>query len=255
MRISAPEGTCLETLHNSIMKPFLLSLIFLASMGVDGCREQPRTVAPSAPSLPNSPTKSVPKIVAFGDSLTAGLGLSRSESYPSLLQRRLDAEGFQYEVVNAGISGDTTAGGLRRIDWALEGDVKLVILELGANDILRGQSVEEMKKNLAQIIESIKARGVVVLLAGMEAPTNSGREYRKEVHEAFESLAREQRVVLIPFLLEGVAGVPSLNQGDGIHPNAEGTRLVTDTVYRFLRPLIQGEKPNSAALRPADGRR
>jgi acyl-CoA thioesterase-1 len=157
-----------------------------------------------------------------------------------LLQKRLDAEGFQYEVVKAGISGDTTAGGLRRIDWALEGDVKIVILELGANDILRGQSVGEMKKNLAQIIERIKARGVVVLLAGMEAPTNSGREYGKEVHEAFEALAREQRVVLIPFLLEGVAGVPSLNQGDGIHPNAEGTRLVTDTVYRFLRPLVQG---------------
>jgi len=187
--------------------------------------------------------------------LTAGLGLSQSASYPALLQQRLEAEGFQYEVVNAGVSGDTTAGGLRRIDWALEGDVKVVILELGANDILRGQSVDEMKKNLAQIIERIKARGVVVLLAGMEAPTNSGSEYRKAVHEAFEVLAREQRVVLIPFLLEGVAGVPSLNQADGIHPNAEGTRLVTDTVYRFLRPLVQGDKPNSAALGPADGRR
>ena len=247
MRISIPEGTCLETLHNSIMKPFLLSLIFLASLGFHACREQPRTVAPAAPSAPISPAKSVPKIVAFGDSLTAGLGLSQSASYPALLQQRLEAEGFQYEVVNAGVSGDTTAGGLRRIDWALEGDVKVVILELGANDILRGQSVEEMKKNLAQIIERIKDRGVVVLLAGMEAPTNSGTEYRRAVHEAFELLAREHRVVLIPFFLEGVAGVPSLNQGDGIHPNAEGTRLVTDTVYRFLRPLIQGEKPKSAS--------
>ncbi|HEV8482669.1 MAG TPA: arylesterase [Blastocatellia bacterium] len=235
------------------MKPSLLSLIFLGSLGVAACREQPRAVAPASPSAPTSPSKSVPKIVAFGDSLTAGLGLSRSESYPALLQKRLDAEGFQYEVVNAGISGDTTAGGLRRVDWALEGDVRVVILELGANDILRGQSIEEMKKNLAQIIERIKARGVVVLLAGMEAPTNSGREYGKGVHEAFETLAREQRVVLIPFLLEGVAGIPSLNQGDGIHPNAEGTRLVADTVYRFIRPLIQGEKPNSAALRPPKG--
>ena len=238
MRISAPEGTCLDTLDNSIMKPFLFSVIFLASLGVAACREQPPTVAPAPPSTPTSPAKSVPKIVAFGDSLTAGLGLSPSESYPALLQKRLEDEGFQYEVVNAGISGDTTAGGLRRIDWALEGDVKIVILELGANDILRGQSVGEMKKNLAKIIERIKARGVVVLLAGIEAPTNTGREYGKEVHEAFEGLAREQRVVLIPFFLEGVGGVPSLNQSDGIHPNAEGTRLVTDTVYRFLRPLL-----------------
>ena len=158
------------------------------------------------------------------------------------MQKKLEAEGFQYEVVNAGVSGDTTAGGLRRVEWALEGDVRVVILELGANDILRGQSVDEMKKNLAQIIERIKARGVAVLLAGMEAPTNSGREYGKGVHEAFETLAREQHVVLIPFFLEGVAGNPSLNQGDGIHPNAEGTRLVTDTVYKFLRPLIQGSR-------------
>jgi acyl-CoA thioesterase-1 len=220
------------------MKPFLLSLIFLVSLGTAACREQPPAAAPPAPSVPASPAKSVPKIVAFGDSLTAGLGLSRSESYPALLQKRLDDDGFRYEVVNAGISGDTTAGGLRRIDWALDGEVKIVILELGANDILRGQSIDVMKENLAEMIERIKARGVVVLLAGMEAPTNSGREYGKQVHEAFETLAREHRVVMIPFLLEGVAGNPSLNQGDGIHPNAEGTRIVADTVYRFLRPSL-----------------
>ena len=249
MRISAPEGTCLETLSNSIMKPFLLSLIFLGSLSVAACREQPRPISPATPPTPASPSESVPKIVAFGDSLTAGLGLSPPESYPALLQKRLDAEGLRYEVVNAGVSGDTTAGGLRRVDWALEGDVRVVILELGANDILPGQSIEEMKKNLERIIERIKARGVGVLLAGMEAPTNSGREYGKAVHDAFESLAREQRVAFMPFFLEGVAGVPSLNQGDGIHPNAEGTRLVAETVYGSLRPVIQADKATSTPAR------
>jgi acyl-CoA thioesterase-1 len=175
----------------------------------------------------------------LGDSLTAGAGLAPSESYPSLLQKRLDAEGLQYEVVNAGLSGDTSAGGMRRVDWALDGDVKVVILELGANDILRGQPVNEMKKNLAQIIQRVKDRGAKVLLAGMEAPTNSGPEYRRQVHDAFPELAREYDVPLIPFFLEGVAGIPSLNQRDGIHPNAEGTRIVVETVYQSVRPLLR----------------
>ncbi|HXG65359.1 MAG TPA: arylesterase, partial [Blastocatellia bacterium] len=135
------------------------------------------TAAPAAAGSPaNPPTKSLPKIVAFGDSLTAGFGLPPAESYPALLQKRLEADGFQYEVVNAGVSGDTSAGGVRRIDWSLEGDVRIVILELGANDILRGQPVEQMKKNLSQIIERAQAKGAEVVLAGMEAPTNSGLE-------------------------------------------------------------------------------
>jgi acyl-CoA thioesterase-1 len=154
------------------------------------------------------------------------------------LQKRLEAEGFRYEVVNAGVSGDTSAGGLRRLDWALDGDVKIVIVELGANDILRGQPIPQMKKNLGQIIERAKARGAVVLLAGMEAPTNSGPEYRKETRDAFQELASEYDVALVPFFLEGVGGVPSLNQRDGIHPNAEGTRVVAETVYKYLHPLL-----------------
>jgi acyl-CoA thioesterase-1 len=180
--------------------------------------------------------------VAFGDSLTAGLGLTAAESYPSLLQKMLDANGYQYDVVNAGVSGDTTAGGLRRIDWALEGDVRFLILELGANDLLRGQPVKEMKKNLSQIIDLAKKRGVEVLLAGMYAPTNSGRDYQREVQEAYRSLAREQQVTLIPFFLDRVAGVESLNQTDGIHPNVEGTRIVAETVYQALRPSLEKQK-------------
>jgi acyl-CoA thioesterase-1 len=167
------------------------------------------------------------------------LGLPQSASYPSLLQKKLDADGFAYEVVNAGISGDTSAGGVRRIDWALDGNVKIVILELGANDILRGQSIGAMKENLARIIERAKAHSATVLLAGMEAPTNSGVEYRQAVHEVFPSLAREYNVLEIPFFLDGVAGIDSLNQRDGIHPNEAGTKIVTETVYRSLRPFLE----------------
>lgn len=199
----------------------------------------PKEASPASPAASAKPAKSLPKIVAFGDSLTAGYGLPESASYPSLLQKKLDADGFAYEVVNAGVSGDTSAGGVRRIDWALEGDVKVVILELGANDILRGQSIDALKENLARIIERVKAHGATVLLAGMEAPTNSGIEYRKAIHDAFPSLSREYKVPVISFFLDGVAGIDSLNQNDGIHPNEEGTKIVTETVYRSLRPLLE----------------
>lgn len=154
----------------------------------------------------------------------------------------MDAEGYEYEVVNAGISGDTSAGGVRRIDWSLEDNVKIVIVELGANDILRLQPIEDMKKNLSTIIEKSKAKGAKVLLAGMEAPTNSGADYRKAAREAFPALAKEHQIALIPFFLEGVAGIESLNQNDGIHPNVEGTKLVVDTVYKNLRPLLEKQE-------------
>lgn len=205
-----------------------------------GCRgTSPSGAPPAAAATPTKPSKSLPKIVAFGDSLTEGYGLPRSASYPSLLQERLDADGYHYEVVNAGISGDTTAGGVRRIDWALDGEVKVVILELGANDILRGQPVEEMKKNLSTIIERAKTHGATVLLAGMEAPTNQDVEYRKAVHEAFPSLGAKYNAPLIPFFLDGVAGIDSLNQNDGIHPNQAGAKIVTETVYKSLQPLLE----------------
>lgn len=204
------------------------------------CRgDAPKGTAITSPSAPSKSTKSLPKIVAFGDSLTAGFGLPQGANYPTLLQKKLDADGFAYEVVNAGVSGDTSAGGVRRIDWSLEGDVKIVIIELGANDLLRGQSIDAMKKNLGQIIERVKARGATVLLAGMEAPTNAGDEYRKAIHESFISLAREYNVPLIPFFLDRVAGIESLNQRDGIHPNEEGTKIVADGVYRALQPLLE----------------
>jgi acyl-CoA thioesterase-1 len=154
----------------------------------------------------------------------------------------LDADGYKYEVVNAGVSGDTSADGLRRLDWTLAGDVRFIILELGANDLLRGQPAGEMKKNLAQIIESAQGRNIKVLLAGMYAPTNAGMDYQREVHDAFQSLAREYKLTLIPFFLDRVAGIEGLNQADGIHPNAQGARIVAETVYKSLRPLLDKEK-------------
>ncbi len=219
----------------------------LIACGGNGSEES--TSAPAGDGSPSAaraaPSKSLAKIVAFGDSLTAGYGLPIEESYPSLLEKMLERDGFKYEVVNAGISGDTSAGGVRRIDFSLEGDVKVVILELGANDFLRGQPVSQMKKNLSLIIERAKAKGAQVLLAGMEAPTNSGIDYRREVHEAFPELAEKYQVSLIPFFLVGVAGIESLNQSDGIHPNEEGTRIVAETVYKSLKPLLEKEKQDA----------
>lgn len=235
-------------LSNSIRKNFLLGLLLLtvglAACGGNGSEDS--TPAPPSKSPPSTAkagsSKNLAKIVAFGDSLTVGYGLPIEESYPSLLQKKLQRDGFNYEVVNAGIAGDTSAGGVRRIDGALEGDVKVVILELGANDILRGQPISAMKKNLGLIIERAKAKGAQVLLAGMEAPTNLGTDYRREVHEAFPELAEKYRVSLIPFFLVGVAGIESLNQNDGIHPNEEGTRMVAETVYKSLKPMIEKQQ-------------
>jgi acyl-CoA thioesterase-1 len=195
---------------------------------------------PAAPAAPASPDDSnVPKIVVLGDSLTAGFGLLERQAFPALLQDKLDAEGYKWEVINAGISGDTSAAGLQRIDWALgQRDVRILILELGANDGLRGLPVSEMKKNLAGIIESAKAKGVSVLLAGMEAPPNFGPEYTVSFRQVYRDLAREHTITFLPFLLDKVAGNPALNQGDGIHPNIEGTVIVADTVWNVLKPMV-----------------
>jgi acyl-CoA thioesterase I len=220
---------------------FFVSLIALVS--ILGCNRAPNhdTAATPKPSPQAVRSESLPKIVAFGDSLTAGLGLSEHESYPALVQKMLERDGYKYEVVNAGVSGDTSAGGVRRIDWAMDGDVRVVILELGANDLLRGQPISEMKKNLGAIIDTAKGRGAKVLLAGMYAPTNTGIDYQRQSGEAFQSLAKEKGVTLIPFFLDRVAGVESLNQADGIHPNPEGSRIVAETVYKALKPMLSAQ--------------
>jgi len=181
----------------------------------------------------------VPRIVVLGDSLTAGLGLPIDEAYPALLQQRLAAKGLKYQVINAGISGDTSAGGLARLDWALDGNVRILILALGGNDGLRGLPPEELKDNLSKIIDRARARGIAVVLAGMEAPPNWGAQYTKEFHDVFPSLATQYRVPLVPFLLAGVAGIDTLNQRDGLHPTAEGDRIIADTVWAVLQPMVE----------------
>ncbi|HMT09510.1 MAG TPA: arylesterase [Pyrinomonadaceae bacterium] len=172
-----------------------------------------------------------PKIVAFGDSLTAGFGLLEKESYPYLLQERLKTDGHDFEVVNAGVSGDTTLGGLDRIDWVLEMEnLQILILELGANDMMRNVPVDKIRSNLETIIKKAKAKNVRVLLCGMVAPPTMGLDYARDFMAVFFRLAKEHELEYLPFLLEGVALKKELNQADGIHPNPEGTRLMTENV-------------------------
>ncbi len=230
---------------------FKSTIIFLFLLFAVACRETEKPVAPDASAAaptPSTPPTTLgegdgddrPIILAFGDSLTAGYGLSPTESYPTLLQARLDERGYRYRVVNAGVSGDTTAGGRRRLDWSLEGPVKLMILALGGNDGLRGQPVAELKANLAAMIELAQGRGVRVVLAGMEAPPNLGPEYTRGFRSVYGDLARQYRIPLIPFLLEGVGGRPELNQPDGIHPNVEGEKLLLENVWRVVEPELGG---------------
>jgi acyl-CoA thioesterase-1 len=193
--------------------------------------------APDAPDPPVAPGP--PRIVALGDSLTAGLGVRRDEADPAVLQRKLQDADISLEVVNAGVSGDTTSDGLRRANWALEGDVRLLILALGANDGLRGLPPSQMKANLQSIIHRARQRAIPVLLVGMEAPPNYGEQYAAAFRQVFQDLARENKVTFVPFLLEGVAGVPDLNQSDGIHPTSAGAARIADHLWPAVKTMIQ----------------
>jgi len=178
-------------------------------------------------------------IVAFGDSLTAGLGVPVEQSYPARLTARLLTEGYRYRVVNAGVSGDTTAGGLRRVDWALRLRPEIVILELGVNDALRGQDLAGVRANLDRLVERFQSAGARVLVAGMRLPPNYGARYGAEFQRLYEDVARKRGASLVPFFLDGVAGDPRLNQMDGMHPTAEGYRIVVDRLWPYLRPLLR----------------
>jgi acyl-CoA thioesterase-1 len=216
---------------------FLSFIFFLTACGASSAKnefEKPRENV----QIPQTVSKK-PKIVAFGDSLTAGFGLSEKESYPYLLQEKLRAEGYDYDVINAGIAGDTTAGGLERIDWSLEQEnVQILILELGGNDLLRGLPVEKMKQNLDTMIRKAKAKNVKVLFCGMLAPPTMGAKYQREFVSVFPDLAAQHKVTFLPFILENVAADPKLNQPDGIHPNAEGEKIMMENVYQALKPLL-----------------
>jgi len=181
------------------------------------------------------------KVILFlGDSLSAGFGLDVAEAFPSLIQKKIAQEKLPFKVINAGLSGETTAGGLRRIDWLLKQKVDVLVIELGGNDGLRGIAPSETKKNLQGIIDKAREKNpdMVIVLAGMQAPPNMGKDYTEKFRAIFPALAKKNSIALIPFLLEGVAGNPRLNLPDGIHPTAEGHRIIAETVWNTLNPIL-----------------
>lgn len=230
---------------------FRLTFAFVAALCVAACtqtscgfgfeKENVPTGDPGSVDLRALPESQKTGITFLGDSLTAGHGLNMAQAYPALLGQMFVGEGYNdIEILNAGISGDTTAGGRRRLEQVLTANTKILVLALGANDALRGSSVSQTKENLKAIIDDSLGAGVEVLLVGMEAPTNYGEDYRLAFRNVFAQLAAEygRRITYVPFLLEGVAGMPQFNQADGIHPNAEGARMIAEHLYPTLRNMV-----------------
>lgn len=215
-----------------------MGLALALAMTLAGCRG---ASSPPADDKALPPETSVrPVILCVGTSLTAGLGLDPEQAYPALLQAKLDAAGLSYRVVNAGVSGETSAGAVRRMDWLFRQKVAVLVLETGANDGLRGQDPESTRANIQAVFDRARLLSPPprLVLAGMQALPNYGPQYARNFRSLFPELARLNHAALIPFILEGVAGVPALNQGDGIHPTAEGHKLVAENVWRVLQPLL-----------------
>ncbi len=184
----------------------------------------------------------MPKTVLFlGDSITAGYGVDPAQSYPAIIQDKIDAEGWSFKVINAGVSGDTSAGGLSRLDWLLRNRIDIIVLELGANDGLRGLPIETIRSNLQAIIDRTRRRypQVKIIVAGMKMPPNWGEPYTGQFEKMFSELAKKNGAALVPFVLEGVGGVRSLNQADAIHPTAEGHKRVAANVWKVLEPMMK----------------
>jgi len=222
------------------MRRKILVFGFLALAAACGREEQsPPARAPDTEAA--APDTNRPVVLFLGTSLTAGLGVTSEQAYPALIQTKIDSVGLDFRVVNAGVSGETSAGGLRRIDWLLGQPVAVLVLELGANDMLRGQDIAAMRSNLQQIIDRTREAhpGARIVIAGMRAAPNLGEPYGSEFAATFVQLAEENGAALTPFLLDGVAGVPELNQPDGNHPTAEGQSIVADNVWAVLEPLLR----------------
>ena len=230
-----------------LVRPFMIPMLvrhriaqlFAAAGLAFGAASSVGSDIASAPSAGAAAAKTV---VVLGDSLAAGYGLDRTEAFPALLQRKVNELGLRFQVVNAGVSGDTSAGGLRRLDWLLKRPVNVLVIELGGNDGLRGLSATALKQNLQSIIERTRAKypGVKIVLAGMKMPSNFG-EYATQFERVYSELAKEENVALVPFLLEGVGGQPALNLPDGIHPTAEGQKVLAENVWRVLKPVLEKE--------------
>jgi acyl-CoA thioesterase-1 len=199
----------------------------------------------STPATVSSAPDNRPALLIIGTSLTAGLGLHPDSAYPAVLQRKLDSAGVGFRVINAGESGETSAGALRRVEWLLRDSAAVVMIETGANDGLRGQDVDSTRATLRAIVRRVKAvrPNATILLAQMESPPNLGERYTTAFRAMFPLVAREEGVTLVPFLLDRVAGVPGMNQGDGIHPNEAGSKIVAENVFRALVPVFRSLRP------------
>lgn len=221
---------------------YIILAVSLYSCG-DGKSEKPMEEKPSEQTdeavTQHTATKT---ILCFGDSITAGYGLDDSnDAFPAIIQQKIDAEDLNYTVINSGVSGETTAGGKSRIDWVIKQTPDIFLLELGANDGLRGVPLTETSANLQAIIDVVKEKSpkTIIILAGMELPPNMGQDYTTEFRQVFADVAEKNKLVFIPFLLKDVGGIPSLNQSDGIHPNVEGHKILANTVWEKLKPLLK----------------
>lgn len=220
-------------------------ILFVSSFTIQSCKSDSTNKPTETETIdmtenPKSEVDNQKYILFFGNSLTAGYGLEEEESFPFLIQQRLDSLRMPYVVVNAGLSGETTSGGLARIDWILKQPIDVFVLELGANDVLRGLELTATKENLQGILDKVKSTypEAKLVLAGMQAPPNMGKAYTTEFAKIFEEIAQHNNITLIPFILDGIAGIPDLNQGDGIHPNADGEKILMENVWEVLRTVL-----------------
>ncbi|WP_460941985.1 arylesterase [Spirosoma daeguense] len=231
-----------QTLHSLISGLFVCLAVWgCGSSDTKSDSTTSNTPASSSAAQSNSAKKQV--VLFYGNSLAAGYGVEPTEAFPALVGEKIDSAGLNYTVVNAGLSGETTAGGKSRISWVLRQPVSVFVLELGGNDGLRGLPLTATRQNLQAIMDTVRKKNpeATIVLAGMQIPPNMGTSYSKEFRELFKELADKNKAVLIPFLLEGVGGIPKLNQADGIHPTPAGHKIVANTVWQVLQPILKSE--------------
>jgi acyl-CoA thioesterase-1 len=217
----------------------LILVLFISSLGLISCNSEKKELAKNQLEVTDSIAVQTDQkiILFFGNSLTAGYGIDQEDAFAGLTQQRIDSLGLDYKVINGGLSGETTAGGLSRLDWFLEVQPEIFILELGGNDGLRGIALTETKSNLLAMVDKVRAKfpETTIILAGMQIPPNMGQEYSTEFKEIYPAVAKEKNVTLIPFLLENVGGIPELNLPDGIHPTEEGHQIVFETIWPYIQ--------------------
>jgi len=221
---------------------FLITFSLISCGNTNNSEEEKKTVIPAATETPIAETTTKKTILCFGDSITAGYGLDDiNDAFPAVIQSKIDSLGFDYIVVNSGLSGETTAGGRSRIKWVLNQDIDVFLLELGANDGLRGVPLSQTRANLQAIIDVVRDKNpnIPIVLAGMELPPNMGQDYTTEFRSIFSDLAKKNELAFIPFVLKDVGGIPELNQQDGIHPTVEGHKIVANTVWEVLKTVIK----------------